>query len=122
MSLITKLILSVIISLALIPDSACSKKEVIWQPTDSLGKVNKWVHDSMQLYYYWSAEMPANPDYSLPTQDFFRSLLSSKDRFSWMSNDSAIISIAFLGMVLLYGIIENAAERAIHRIENVKPY
>ena len=61
-----------------------------FQPTDSLGKINKWVYDSMQLYYYWSADMPAHPDYSLPTQDFFMQLLSAKDRFSWISNRSTI--------------------------------
>lgn len=43
-------------------------------------------------------------------------------KIKWLNIALAIISIAFLGMVLLYGIIENAAERAIHRIENVKPY
>lgn len=85
-----KLILYILLSVALLPGPACSKKEVPWQPTDSLGKLNKWVYDSMQLYYYWSAEMPAHPDYSLPTQEFFKQLLSSKDRFSWISNRNGI--------------------------------
>ena len=43
-------------------------------------------------------------------------------KIKWFNIALAIISIAFLGMVLLYGIVESAAERAIHRIENVKPY
>ncbi|HEX6429117.1 MAG TPA: S41 family peptidase, partial [Niastella sp.] len=85
------LIVYILLLTALIPGPACSKKKDIpWQPTDSLGKLNKWVYDSMQLYYYWSAEMPANPDYSLSTQDFFKQLLSPKDRFSWISNRSTI--------------------------------
>lgn len=87
---IGKIIIYIALSIALVPGPACSKKDVPWQPTDSLGKLNKWVYDSMQLYYYWSAEMPAHPDYSLPTLDFFKQLLSSKDRFSWISNRSTI--------------------------------
>jgi carboxyl-terminal processing protease len=84
-----KILLYILLSAALLPGPAC-KKEVPWQPTDSLGKLNKWVYDSMQLYYYWSAEMPAHPDYSLPTQEFFKSVLSPKDRFSWISNRNAV--------------------------------
>lgn len=87
---IGKLIVYILLSAALLPGPACSKKDVSWQPTDSLGRLNKWVYDSMQLYYYWSAEMPAQPDYSLPTQEFYRSLLSPKDRFSYISNRSTI--------------------------------
>jgi carboxyl-terminal processing protease len=87
---IVKISLYVLLSVALLPGPACSKKDLPWQPTDSLGKLNKWVYDSMQLYYYWSADMPANPDYSLPTQDFFKQLLSPKDRFSWISNRTTI--------------------------------
>ena len=87
---IQKLIIYALLLLAIVPDTACSKKDTPYIPTDSLGKLNKWVYDSMQLYYYWSAEMPANPDYSLPTQDFFKQLLSSKDRFSYISNRSNI--------------------------------
>jgi C-terminal processing protease CtpA/Prc len=87
---IPKLIIYALLLLAIVADTACSKKDTPYIPTDSLGKLNKWVYDSMQLYYYWTAEMPANPDYSLPAQDFFKQLLSSKDRFSYISNRSNI--------------------------------
>src|SRR4051812_24038995 len=88
--IIQKLIIYALLLGAIMPDTACSKKDMPYIPADSLGKLNKWVYDSMQLYYYWSADMPANPDYSLPTQDFFKQLLSSKDRFSYISNRSNI--------------------------------
>jgi len=87
---IGKIILYTLFSIALLPGPACTKKEVGWQPTDSIGLINKWVYDSMQLYYYWSADMPAHPDYSLPTREFFKQLLSAKDRFSWISNRTTI--------------------------------
>jgi carboxyl-terminal processing protease len=44
--------------------------------------VNLWVQDSMKRYYYWAATMPSKPNYSLPTKEFFKSLLSSEDKFS----------------------------------------
>ncbi|MBO9205188.1 MULTISPECIES: S41 family peptidase [Niastella] len=88
--IIQKLIIYALLLLAVAPNSSCSKSDTPYIPTDSLGKLNKWVYDSMQLYYYWSADLPANPDYSLPTQDFFKKLLSPKDRFSYISNRSNI--------------------------------
>jgi carboxyl-terminal processing protease len=87
---ISKIIVYILLSFALLPGPACTKKDAGYQPTDSLGKINKWVYDSMQLYYYWSADMPAHPDYSLPTEQFFKQLISPKDRFSWISNRTSI--------------------------------
>lgn len=64
----------------------CSKKTVPFEPTDPLGIANKWVYDSLKLYYYWSDQMPAKPDYTLPTPEFFKRLLAAGDRFSSISN------------------------------------
>ncbi|RQO33016.1 peptidase S41 [Chryseobacterium sp. KBW03] len=55
-------------------------------PDGSTESVNLWVQDSMRRYYYWADQMPAKPDYRLSTKDFFKSLLSSQDRFSFMVN------------------------------------
>ncbi|WP_080778883.1 S41 family peptidase [Chryseobacterium phocaeense] len=52
-------------------------------PDGSRESVNLWVQDSMKRYYYWADQMPAKPDYHLPVKDFFKSLLSSQDRFSF---------------------------------------
>lgn len=64
----------------------CSKKTVPFEPTDELGINNKWVYDSLKRYYYWSDQITGKPDYTLPTQEFFKRLLSPEDRFSWISN------------------------------------
>lgn len=40
----------------------------------------------MRRYYYWADQMPAQPDYHLPVKDFFQSLLSPQDRFSFIVN------------------------------------
>ncbi|MFP3599085.1 S41 family peptidase [Chryseobacterium sp. SIMBA_029] len=55
-------------------------------PEGSTESVNVWVQDSMRRYYYWAEQMPAKPDYHLPVKDFFKSLLSSQDRFSFIVN------------------------------------
>jgi carboxyl-terminal processing protease len=69
----------------------CSKKTVPFEPTDPLGIANKWVYDSLKLYYYWSDQMPGKPDYTLPTAEFFKRLLSSADRFSAISNGRDVV-------------------------------
>lgn len=48
--------------------------------------VNLWVQDSMKRYYFWAETMPLKPNYSLPTQEFFKSLLSPEDKFSSILN------------------------------------
>lgn len=55
-------------------------------PEGSTESVNVWVQDSMKRYYYWADQMPAKPDYHLPVKDFFKSLLSPQDRFSFIVN------------------------------------
>ena len=85
-----KFILYIVLSFSLTPQRDLNKN-IPGPPTDSLGKINKWLYDSMRLYYYWANDMPSHPDYSLPTQDFFKQLLSPKDRFSWISNRSTIV-------------------------------
>lgn len=87
---IGKILIYILLSVALLPSPACTKHDAGWQPADSIEKINKWVYDSMALYYYWSADMPQHPDYSLPTDKFFKQLLSPKDRFSWISNRTTI--------------------------------
>lgn len=65
---------------------SCSKKNA-FNPTDPLRIANKWVYDSLKLYYYWNKEISSNPRWHLPTEQFFKQLLSNKDRFSWINNN-----------------------------------
>jgi len=55
-------------------------------PTDSIGRINRWISDSLKRYYYWSDAIPGKPDNTQSPELFFKSLLSSSDRFSWVSN------------------------------------
>lgn len=67
---------------------SCNSKDALVEPypADSLGRINRWVLDSMKRFYYWSDAIPAKTDYTLQTPQYFSSLLSSNDRFSWISN------------------------------------
>ncbi len=57
--------------------------------SDTTIEANRFVYEVMSTYYYWYDEMPllnyrTQPD----TEEYFEALLSSKDRFSYISNDA----------------------------------
>ncbi len=49
--------------------------------------VNEWIYDNMKFWYLWSNELPANPDKNSNPDEFFQSLLSDDDRFSWIQEN-----------------------------------
>jgi C-terminal processing protease CtpA/Prc len=55
---------------------------------DEINKeLNQWIYNTMSLYYYWEDEIPDTLlDNNLPPSDFFKSLLSPKDKFSAIFN------------------------------------
>ena len=50
---------------------------------------NKWVYFQMNQQYLWREDLPDSTDcdYDLPPRDFFFSLISSKDRFSYFTKN-----------------------------------
>lgn len=52
-------------------------------------EANRFVWDIMSFYYYWNAEIPQLDYRTQPnTSDYFYDLLSSKDRFSFITDDA----------------------------------
>lgn len=51
---------------------------------------NKWVYSKMNEQYLWREDLPdsLDCDYNLAPKEFFNSLLSSKDRFSYFTTNS----------------------------------
>ena len=49
--------------------------------------VNDWVLENMEFWYLWSNEIPGAPDKNQSPDDFFQSLLSDDDRFSWIQEN-----------------------------------
>ncbi|MFO0507136.1 MAG: peptidase S41, partial [Chryseotalea sp.] len=49
--------------------------------------INKWIYDNMKYYYLWTDEIPTSTNQNLLPEQYFESLLSDKDRFSWIQED-----------------------------------
>lgn len=47
---------------------------------------NRWILDSMKVYYYWNDRIPQRPEDEDNSTGFFKSLLYSEDRFSFIIN------------------------------------
>ena len=57
------------------------------EPQHPNQRINDWIHSNMTFWYYWTNEIPADPDKTLEHRAFFESLLSDKDRFSWIEEN-----------------------------------
>ncbi|HMJ69374.1 MAG TPA: S41 family peptidase [Cyclobacteriaceae bacterium] len=75
-----------ILFLAVVFLQACDKNDPA--PAASPNEhVNSWIYDNMKAWYYWTTDIPADPDKSVEPEPFFESLLSDEDRFSWIQED-----------------------------------
>lgn len=60
-------------------------------PSDNVYfEFNKWVYNQMNHNYLWRKDLPDSAlcDYDLAPKEFFNSLLSKKDRFSYFTNNN----------------------------------
>ncbi|CAM4019074.1 C-terminal processing protease CtpA/Prc, contains a PDZ domain [Pedobacter westerhofensis] len=53
---------------------------------DSQERINSWVLDSMQVYYYWNFSVPDYINFTRDPSDFFNILKNPSDRFSALVN------------------------------------
>ncbi len=60
---------------------------VVFDPENPNLYINDWIIDRMDFWYFWKNDIPADPDETLNPDDFFSSILSSQDRFSWIQDD-----------------------------------
>lgn len=65
---------------------SCEKKSDP-APTNANDHVNSWILENMSYWYFWNGSIPTSPDKTLEPEPFFKSLLSSEDRFSWIQAD-----------------------------------
>ncbi len=78
------------IFLHLIIVSCSSDSSLLDEPTTTIEykylEHNQWIYSEMNENYLWREDLPdsIDCDYGLTPPDFFKSLLSSKDRFSYM--------------------------------------
>jgi carboxyl-terminal processing protease len=67
--------------------------------------INNWIWDVMNEVYYWSVNIPQNldPNEEADPEIFFRKLLYSKDRFSWLDDDYEGLMDRYYGVVKSMG-------------------
>lgn len=56
-------------------------------PNNPNAYVNDWIKSEMDFWYFWNDEIPENTNNTLSPSDYFYSILSNKDRFSWIQPD-----------------------------------
>lgn len=66
---------------------SCKKENVI---SGNLPANQQWILDSMQVYYYWNETLPKDPPENNSATLFFKSLLNSADRFSYLDNPDEV--------------------------------
>ena len=67
--------------------------------------VNDWIYENMDVYYFWTDELPSDPDNTLDPESYFESLLYAYDedtnpegdRFSFISDDAESLLAEFSG-------------------------
>ncbi len=72
---------SLVLLLVVLP--SCDKDE----PEHPNEYVNNWIYSNMDFWYYWNSSLLTNPDKTLEHEEFFKSLLNSSDRFSWIQDN-----------------------------------
>jgi len=94
---IKQLFLILLILFSLVMATTSCKKDPQPTPVQTVQTkpyVQEWIYSNMQYWYFWTSQMPANPDTTLKPEPFFYSLLyraPNGDRFSWIEPDYTIL-------------------------------
>ncbi len=81
------LLLAMLPMLGCVDDDTPSTPGQVFDPENPNLYVNTWIQEEMDFWYLWKSEFPADPDETQNPDDYFSSILSSKDRFSWIQDD-----------------------------------
>ena len=89
-------------------------------------RINDWIQENMEYWYLWSNELPGSPDKNKKPDEFFQSLLTDDDRFSWIQENYQDLLNSLQGInreagfeFVLYK--EDGSENVIAQILYVKP-
>ncbi|MCH2449352.1 MAG: S41 family peptidase [Gracilimonas sp.] len=55
---------------------------------EEIFEINSWIHQNMELYYFWNERVPEEPNVTISTTVFFNSMLEPTDEFSYYSDDA----------------------------------
>ncbi|TCS85217.1 C-terminal processing protease CtpA/Prc [Anseongella ginsenosidimutans] len=82
--------------------ASCQKDDVPGQVKENR-RVNDWILVNMEREYYWNDDIPANPNMDQDPLEFFESILSSEDRFSWIQESGDELSDNLSGKFESFG-------------------
>ncbi len=68
--------------------TACRKNNQVVE--NKYSPEEQWILDSMRTYYYWADKIPGNPSPQSDESSFFKQLLWSADRFSFMEDQNQV--------------------------------
>jgi carboxyl-terminal processing protease len=49
--------------------------------------VNSWIYKNMEYWYLWNDKLPSSTDKNKDPESYFKSLIYTEDRFSWIQNN-----------------------------------
>jgi C-terminal processing protease CtpA/Prc len=100
-----KNVIAYLLILAVLIFSSCKEDEPeaeVFEP-DTNEYVNNWIFDNMDLYYYWTDELPDKNINGQSPDDYFYSLISTSDRFSWIQPNFRELLNSLQGITLEAG-------------------
>lgn len=105
---------------------ACKKDEDIL-PQTALDKINNWIYGQMDIYYFWTDELPDKPETNIEPASFYDQLLYSEDRFSFIYDDYEELINLLNGVSLESGfefklyLEDSESENIIMQLSYIKP-
>lgn len=92
---------------------SCSRDEEIILADERTGlpdigndsdNVPKWIFDEMSFFYFWNTELPGTePSSDEDPETYFNALLSSSDKFSYITDNAEAIKEEMTGTILAVG-------------------
>src|SRR3546814_13331969 len=80
-----------------------TRTDTLFPYTTLFRSVNEWILANMEREYYWNDDIPSDPDMNQDPMDFFESILSNKDRFSWIQESGQELSDNLSGKFKSFG-------------------
>lgn len=96
--------------------TSCKKDAPLIYDVGTNEYINTWILDSMRRYYFWSENLPADPNLNIEPNGFFETIRNETDRFSrlYLPNDpSSFETSSRSAFGFEYAVIEQPKERSV---------
>lgn len=101
-----KLSRSLLLLLLVLTVVSCKKDENTVVISEETLATNAWIKENMELYYYWNDKLPDIDETKEadPAAYFDKLLYTTKDSWSWITDDYASLAAEFEGTPVTYGV------------------